>query len=942
VILNPLADFQRLSALVTEQLEAPLASETAEERTLNVFLLVAGLHQILEDYLHRRGVVVARAGARLRSYDHRLASRGALAAETIAAFQSGVRVRRPAVRNLIRRAHDLTMALEATAAAVVGDDTALERAERLWRELRPAVDTFPEELLETTVRLPNPFTTFDQRPEDCAELMRRFAERWPDPERPVLVVGVRTSGTYLAPLCRALLIEQGYRRVQMLTIRAGQHWRREEIATLSTCVDDGGLVMITDDPPRSGSVLARVAQEFIDRGVPSGQVVLALQLAGDEESLPKKLRRYGAVLLPRHEWAIEERLSPTAVRSTLERMLMGREIATSDGKTTHVAAVEEVERLAADRPHARSRARVVYRVSIVGQGGSRAEHYAYVCGVGLGYFQDYHRAVAERLRTHLPEIYGIADGLLYRQWLPGRSRLAGVAPDGLEERISSYVLARREGLPVDRELAVRTTDQYASWDIVADILGRALLGRLRILVAPLTWAAARRLTAVGRPSLVDGSMSASNWFAVPSASPLNGLVKVDPDIRTFASAARVTYDGIFDLASAGASFDVEELLSGDSERERAFSERLVEAYESLSGEEVERERWFLYQVLQNQREIAGLSGPGDGESDQRLTARRLLATERALAAAEQRYVGDVFLADLVPAQDGLLCALDIDWVLETRWLDFPAITPNGALALRALTRHGFRPVLATGRALPELRARVRAYRLAGGVAEYGTAVYDGVSGRSASQLSPEEDAQLERLREALRGIPGAYVDEAHGHSVRAIRLVDGRRRGLEDETVAAALSAAGAEESVRVAYGHLQTDFAPASVDKGTGLRALARALGADPTEPFAFAIGDDLPDIPMLELAVRRFAPANASGSLRDLLDTVPGTQIVRRPRADGLLEAVKAFLGHDPRRCRICAPPELPPRTRLVTIPLAAADASRYVRMRHIAALAAELTRS
>ena len=938
MIVNPLTDFRGLSSLLTEQLETKQASATMQERALNAFLLVAGLHQILEDYLHVHAPLLTRAAARFRSYQHPLAPVMASFAETIVTVRSQAHLRRPRQRTLIRAARDLTELLETTAAAVVGGDPTLERAERLWSRLRSGVP-LPKTLLDATVRLPNPFMLFDQRPEDCARLVRKFARQWGDRERPILVVGIRTSGTYLAPLCRALLIEHGYRRVQMLTVRPGQRWRRDEAAMLNACVDDGGLVMIVDDPPRSGASLARTAQECIDRGVPDRSAVLIFQLAGAEDSLPDVLRSYPMVLLERDEWAIEQCLSPHAVRSRLERMLLEREIRSAQLGTVRVAAVEDVQRIEPDRKRARGRVRALYRVGLVAQGHGRLEHYVYVRGTGLGYFGDYPRAALERLRSYLPEVYGIENGLLYREWLPSRWRLRGAPPDGLEQRVASYVLHRRKALAVDRDLAVRTTDQYASWDLVADILGFALLGRLRILVAPITWAAARRLTAPTPASLVDGQMSASSWFAVPGSAP-SAALKADPDERTFASAARVTYDALFDLASAAASFDTEDFLGGGAS-ERAFSERLVNAFESLSGEEVDQERWFLYQVLQNHRELTGLLGPRDGRSEAEETARRMLATERALAAAQQRYIGHVFLADLAPADKGQLCAIDVDWVLETRWLDFPAVTPDGALALRALLQHGFRPVLATGRALPELRSRARAYRLAGGVGEYGGVVYDHVAGRSLSQLSPDEEATLERLRGALRRTPGVYLDDAHAHSVRAIRIVDGRRRGLDEETIAKALGAADAGESVRVLYGHLQTDFTPASVDKGTGLCALAEALGADPIDAFAFAIGDDLPDVPMLELAQSRFAPSNASRSLRDQLPMVPGVKVVGRPRAAGLREAVAAFLGHDPRRCRVCAVPALPVRTRLVTIPLATVDASRRARARHIASLALLLMR-
>lgn len=95
-----------------------------------------------------------------------------------------------------------------------------------------------------------------------------------------------------------------------------------------------------------------------------------------------------------------------------------------------------------------------------------------------------------------------------------------------------------------------------------------------------------------------------------------------------------------------------------------------------------------------------------------------------------------------PAPADGLCAFDLDGVLETRWHDFPAITPAGALALRALSRHGFRPVLATGRSLREVQSRCAAYRLAGGVAEYGAVIYDHIRGQTLSQVTATEEAPI--------------------------------------------------------------------------------------------------------------------------------------------------------------------------------------------------------
>ncbi len=141
-----------------------------------------------------------------------------------------------------------------------------------------------------------------------------------------------------------------------------------------------------------------------------------------------------------------------------------------------------------------------------------------------------------------------------------------------------------------------------------------------------------------------------------------------------------------------------------------------------------------------------------------------------------------------------------------------------------------------------------------------------------------------------------------------------------------------------------QTDFAPRSIDKGTGLRALARELGADADaeRPLAFAVGDDWPDIPMLELAASPFVVANMSRVLRDTLVAQSRVRVVRDPHGAGALQAVGSFLGHDPRRCRTCRPPELDRREQLVVAAVAGSDGPRRARIRQSAVLTGLLLRA
>jgi hypothetical protein len=230
-------------------------------------------------------------------------------------------------------------------------------------------------------------------------------------------------------------------------------------------------------------------------------------------------------------------------------------------------------------------------------------------------------------------------------------------------------------------------------------------------------------------------------------------------------------------------------------------------------------------------------------------------------------------------------------------LGYPATSPSGALALRALIAHGYRPVLATGRSLPEVRDRCTVFGLAGGVAEYGSALVCG--GEAAGLLPPDGRAVLEAVREELSGLPGVVLDSRYRHLVRARAAGGGP---LPADLAAGLVSAARPE--VRLVGGQGQTDFAWAGADKGTGLRALAARL----SQPgCALAVGDTAADLPMFETAALARAPRNAR-----LGAAGGGIRLTRHAYQAGLLDACADLLGHRPGRCPACYPPAFSPRAK------------------------------
>ena len=933
-----------MSTQLSEQLTASTLPD--EDEAFTSFLFAAGLHQIFEDYFHREAFLLKRA-ERVRSSAPVLVGELARLAATLAVGASEARRLTSSARVAARAEEGLSRLVEqlAWAAVDVRNTRGLESARRTWAALRPTVDRCPEKLLASVLRLPDPFYRFDQSIEDCRALVRRFAETWPDRGRPILILGIRTSGTYLAPLYRALLQDAGYRPVECLTVRPGQRWRRPEIESLRAVSARDGLIVITDDPPATGSAVARVVADVEHHGVPRDAVALVLPLFGPESSLPESLRPFASIVLPWREWSIHAQLEPESIRHALSRMLLGQEIEESV-TTMRVAAVEDVERIddtavreaAAGRRHASAR----YRARLVGEAGEIVELPVVVTGLGPEYYCSRARGLAAVLDAFVEAPLGVEGGLLYERDVGAESRVRLPISNALEERLVSYIVQRHEALEIEVDPSIRTSDDQMVWRMAADALGTALGGPFRALAYPVTHLASLRLLTVPRPSVTDGNLTLSSWCVAPGSR--DGARKTDWLGRLSC------YDAAFDLASAAASADVEELVfEGNKARALPLGERLLETYCRQTGEEIDPERWLLYQLVENSQRLTYLgrqliADEEDGDADERRseTMRRWLSTRRALAQEHQKYISDVFFTDVARSKDGPLCAFDVDWVLETKWLDFPAIAPAGALALRALLRHGYRPVIVTARSLGEVRDRCRLYRLAGGVAEFGSVLYNHESGQVLSPLQASERAELVRLRDELEKLPDVYVDHAHEHSVRAVRVTTrGSVRGLDEDTIHAALHAADLEGRLRIFRGGGQTDFVTASAHKGTGLRALAGALGTDfeKKHPIAFAMGDDWPDAPMFDLAQAKYAPANISDELRNQLSAWPDLTVTRDPYGSGVLQAVTAFLGHSPRACRVCGPPLLSERQKLLVTALGGLDGPRRRRVERVVSLAALL---
>lgn len=881
-LTNLLNDVDTLSPLFVDRIAAG--------DTLNAYLVAAGMQQIAEDHLHRDPFFLHRAAGRLR---RRVPAPLGQIASTMARGAGGLLwqgiVRTPRHRALAAWLDDMTLLGQRLAAQLMekaqeGELRSPPDLEAEARSLAVRVSSLLPSLRRGLLRLPSCFRSFDQEPEDMEMLAAAFAQRWPDMDRALLVVGIRSSGCYLAPIVAASLRRLGFGNVRAATLRPGQRWLGRETRLVRQTAEAGGLALVVDDPPRSWASVIGAVRELGRLGFNEGRTILVLATFGDAAEPPPALQAHPAVLLPFSDWAVHRCLEPDRIGESLSSLL---------GNQTEVVAVHRVVEV--PEGPARGHVRAVYEVDLR-SAGATSRRFVQARGVGLGYFGEHALAVAARLVGRITQVYGLDNGVLLEAWPPPASRLGPPLAERQVAALAGYVAERARVLPLPEDLTERLLYRGAAWQWAGSAFG-GLFGRASELGRLLGTATARRLLKVERPAVIDNRTQLDAFADAPAG---DGVVKCDFDVGVFSSDDLHCFDPVSDVALAAVSAD------------SATGHRLRHEYEAATGRPVGAERWLLYQLVHVL-------------ASQEKQPAALRQVDLRPARLFLHYYREVLLADLEPGAAGPLCAIDLDGVLESMPLGFPATSPAGALALRALHRHGYRPVLATGRSLDEVRDRCAAYSLPGGVAEYGAVVYLHGSGEVRSLQEPAEREALDRLGATLSAARDVHVDPAFRYSVRAFRLdARGRRHGLTAERVAEGLAAT-ADGMLRPVPGHYQTDFVGAATGKARGLRVLARELGVRGEQPLALAVGDTASDLEMLHLAQLRIAPGNADQAVR----SDSGITVVRPPAQAGLAEAVARLVGHRPGSCPVCAPPPLTSSSRLLLDLLSVEDLSRWRRV-------------
>ncbi len=851
---------------------------------LNAFLLAAGMSQIVEDYLFDPGML-GRATNLLSRLAPGLSS-------PIVKFNNAVYRIKLALEGWIGRKHEatrwgdkLTQLVEELAVIAShpneADPEVAQHAINSSAEILSEMQGLPARLRHEIIRLPSCFLSFDQQVEDFEHLMHEFSVKWPDRNKHLLLVGIRTSGSYLGPLYLAILKSMDYRNLSLITIRPGKFLTGHESKAFHRLIEQDGMALIIDDPPISGGTFYKTARMLEKAGVRRDNIVLLMQLFGERSALPANLATYQSIIIPLQDWNVQHYLSPEQVKKVLAEAC------------ANSTSIMDVTQIPFEEPgEIRQHAHAYYQVKLIDKNsGAQFSRLVHAKGIGAGYFADHALAVARVLDKYAPQMIALEHGLCYLD-LGDEAHLLSplniLEDSRYSDSMIEYILERNRMLKVPEDTSLKIYGRNAAWDVASEMLGK-IYGR--------GWWTARKafiddyvknLSKPVNPSVIDGDIGIHNWYVADQGD--KDLLKMHLSERDFSHKDLFTYDPVYDLAS----------LAQESQSSGQIA-HIRRAYQALSGEKVNAERWTLYQLVRL----------WDINRDNKYPPSTIA---RRMSHVVQEYFSEVYFKDLTPRATGPLCVLDIDGVLETNPLGFASLTQPSARSMRALNQHGNRVILATGRSLHEVIDRCNAYHLAGGIGEYGAVIYDQTSGVSLPILTDDEQAALKQLRERLSAIESIRVDAEYRFSVRAYADgSSGELHGLNNELITSVLKEF--SDRIYAIRGNQQTDFMVTRINKRVGLEqwllhfdtsSQAEMAEAVDGKQVALAVGDSWTDIPLLSLASQAFAPAHAALNM-DQADF----QITGKPYQRGLEQAVAVYLGHIPGACPVCKQPTLSDET-------------------------------
>lgn len=777
----------------------------------------------------------------------------------------------------------------------------LERA-KFKEELVPLLHyPFPAGLRDMRTRIPAAFRSQDLTHHDFLALARKYAAKCRDVSHPHVILGLRTAGSFGAPLVHAHLLKEGFSSISRMTIRPKEFlhpWEKARIKKLS-----GAHVIIVDEPPSTGQTLAKCIEIIRHCGATPRSVTIMVPLHPACRNWPDPSARSflgdaQVLSLEPGQWYKEGLLSPDGFRICLSSYF--QQMGFDCIKVRDTEYTKNINKKLAQNPdrvfHSRLKrvfeveAKKAKKVKKNEKNATPPERFVIMAkSIGWGWL-GYHAAIAaSRIERFIPRVYGVRNGLMYIDWAVAD---IGARPHEINsvpvERLASYISARTNGLRLD-ENPMPQIGIYRESGLkpVALMLSKAFGHKLSKLKREWVRGHLDKLECPV-PALLDARMAKEEWV---NTGPQ--LLKTDFEHHGFSkTASHNITDPAYDIASAMLEFGLSEVEKGS----------LIGNYIASTGDASVNERLIYYKLLAGDesmsKSLGKLNGIDHNTSYQDLNLK-YLRSWNFLVNETARYTASLCEGTPVRDWDAPIFSMDVDDVLDKNIFGFPCTTGNGIAALSMLRAHGVCAIINTARSLEEVKDYCRHYGFPGAIAEYGSVIWDDIEQWAKNMVPPEALEELDLLRSELGRIPGLFINPRYHYSIRAYSFGKERTAPIPDATVGELMRRLKIRH-LKVKKSYIDTAFIAVGVDKGSALLVLKELKGI---KRHVGAAGDTEADLPMLVAASQGFLVNNSSPELKKKARRY-GIRTLGSSFQAGLLDAVNIFL-HGTRRnnCKVCS---------------------------------------
>ncbi|HEY6951361.1 MAG TPA: hypothetical protein VI758_03070, partial [Bacteroidota bacterium] len=547
------------------------------ESVINCYLFICAIAGIVDDFLANRRVILAPLKARMPRIRAIL---GAVEWTVNLPFQL---MRRARNNRILKWRRQWQSCVDDICESLINQLQPLDpRITAIHgRVLQLSVLPFPDSLLKERMRLPEGFRCQDLTHHDVLSMVDRFVGSHPKNERPLLIVGPRTAGSYFAPLARAYCLKLGWKDVAWLTVRPKLGVSSAERRSLRSMLKKDPLVLVMDDYPNTGFTLdvtvkvlrnMGVRKERITVVVPVHPVSVGRNIGSNLESGVKVLTLNPAQLYK--EWLLKPQAAENIISDYFNR-----------GEFNGIVMIDdpEIDELNhslwdhyADGFHVRLKR--VYEVVAKKINGEVETKRIFAKSVGWGWL-GYHAYIAGiRLKEFVPGIVGLRDGILLTEWVAHRRT---EHENGITPVLSSYVAARVNRLGLKEEPSLAGPRYGWGWLEARSLLRKAYGSYFGFLKnGTLINELKRRV--ILKAAFIDGRMRPEDWIAGEE-----GLVKVDFEHHNFGAPQLDFADSAFDLAAAVFEFG----LSDQSERD------FIRLYEEETCDTTVQDRLMLHKLV---------------------------------------------------------------------------------------------------------------------------------------------------------------------------------------------------------------------------------------------------------------------------------------------------------------------------------------------------------